>query len=262
MPELPEVEFAAGVARAVAVGRTITSIEVLHRSQRRALPARRARLLVGDRVEAVERRGKTQLLRLTSGRVLTVHFRMTGDWAVRAVGEALPPHARAVFAFDDGVRLVLDDSRALAVISLVEPGAFALPGLGPEANDTGFTAASLGAALAARRIPIKLALLDQRVVAGLGNIYAAEALWHAKIDPRVSAKSLRPVRLDRLVRAIRAVLAKAARHAQRYYSRGISAPNRFEVYDREGDSCRRCGSRIKRIVQGARSTCFCARCQR
>jgi formamidopyrimidine-DNA glycosylase len=261
MPELPEVEFAAGVARAVAVGRTITSIRVLHHAQRRALPARRARLLVGDRVNAVDRRGKTQLFRLTSGRVLAVHFRMTGDWAVRAAGEALPPHARAVFAFDNGVRLVLDDARALAVISMVEPGASAVPGLGPDANDPDFTAAALGAALAARRIPIKLALLDQRVVAGLGNIYVAEALWSAKIDPRTPANRLRSLRLKRLVAAIRRVLAKAARHAQRYYTRGLSAPNRFEVYDREGEPCRRCGARIKRIVQGARSTYFCATCQ-
>jgi len=261
MPELPEVAFAAGVARAVAVGRTITSIQVLHHAQRRVLPARRARLLVGDRVDAVERRGKTQLFRLTSGRVLTVHFRMTGDWVVRAAGEALPPRARAVLAFDDGVRLVLDDSRALSVIALVEPGASLVPGLGPDADDPDFTPASLGAVLATRRIPIKLALLDQRVVAGLGNIYAAEALWSAKIDPRRPANRLRSLRLKRLVAAIRSVLAKATRHAERYYSRGLAAPNRFAVYDREGEPCRRCGSRIKRIVQGARSTYFCAKCQ-
>jgi formamidopyrimidine-DNA glycosylase len=262
MPELPEVEFAAGVARAVAVGRTITSVRILHYAQRRTLPARRARRIVGDRVHLVERRGKTQLLRLTSGRVLTVHFRMTGDWAICDAGEPLPAHARAVFGFDNGVRLVLDDPRALAVISLFEPGASAVPGLGPDANHRDFTAAALGAALAVRRVPIKLALLDQRVVAGLGNIYAAEALWYARIDPRTPANRLRPLRLTRLVHAVRTVLAKATRQAKRYYGGGISIPNRFAVYDREGEPCRRCGRRIERIVQGARSTYFCPRCQR
>src|SRR5690554_3075966 len=111
MPELPEVEYAATVARSVAKGRTITSVRALHPAQRRALSPRAARSLAGDRVLDVERRGKTQRFRLESGRRLDVHFRMTGDWVVRHPGEALPPYARVELVFDDGASLVLDDPR-------------------------------------------------------------------------------------------------------------------------------------------------------
>src|SRR5688572_6613439 len=106
MPELPEVERAAAIARGVSVGRTITSVVVRHKSQRRSLPARMARSLVGDRILAVERRGKSQRFTLASGRELQVHFRMTGDWLVPGTG-ALPRTVRAIFAFDDGSRLAL-----------------------------------------------------------------------------------------------------------------------------------------------------------
>jgi len=262
MPELPEVEYAAAVARRVAVGRTITSAKVLHRSLRRALPARNARSLVGDRVDGIERRGKTQFFRLMSGRALAVHFRMTGDWHVSADGEPLPRHARAYLGFEGGLRLVLDDPRALSVLSLCAPGQGAADHLGPDADDPAFEPVSLAAALRTRRAPIKIALLDQRVVAGLGNIYTVEALWQARLNPRTPAHQLAVARLRQLVRAIRRVLAKAARNAERYYGAGASSPSRFAVYDREGKPCRRCGASIARMVQGGRSTYFCPRCQR
>src|SRR5574341_526817 len=133
MPELPEVERAAAIARTVAVGRTITSFIVRHRSQRRGLPAREARSLVGDRVIAVDRRGKTQRFKLASGRELQVHFRMTGDWIVPGQGR-LPRTVRAVVRFDDGGRLALDDPRALSVLSLCA-AADEDDGLGPDAID-------------------------------------------------------------------------------------------------------------------------------
>ncbi len=264
MPELPEVEAAATVARAVAAGRVITSIEVRHAAQRRALPERDARSLVGDRVRAVGRRGKYQFFRLSSGRVLQVHFRMTGDWQVVTGADPLPPHARVVIGFDSGRRLVLDDPRALSAASLYPAGSDPQPHLGPEADDPTLDVETLRHALAGRRGTIKSVLLDQRVVAGLGNIYAAEVLWHARIDPRAPARSVSHAGVARLLRAMRRVIARARRLAARYYrnpsSRSESA--RFAVYDREGRRCRRCGGTIRRMTQGSRSTYFCPRCQR
>ena len=260
MPELPEVERAAALARKVAVGRTITSVNVRHRSQRRGLPAKTARSLVGDRVLAVERRGKAQRFTLASGRELQVHFRMTGDWMIPESGR-LPRTVRAMITFDDGGRLALDDPRALSVLSLCGPGE-GDDRMGPDAMDPALTARRLGAALASRRIGIKAALLDQSIVAGIGNIYASESLWRARIDPRIPANRLSVARLGTLVRAIRATLS-AAMSQQRYYSRdrAESEAGRFAVYDREGKPCRRCRSRIKRITQAGRSTYFCSGCQ-
>jgi formamidopyrimidine-DNA glycosylase len=261
MPELPEVEHAAALARRIAVGRTITSVAVRHPSQRRGLPARDARSLAGDRVVAVVRRGKSQRFMLASGRVLQVHFRMTGDWTTPAPGP-LPRAVRAVIAFEDGRRLALHDPRALSVISLCADGA-ADDAMGPDATDPVVNARYLAGALATRRIPIKVALLDQSIVAGIGNIYAAEALWRARIDPRIPANRLPPARLGVLARAIRSTMQAALRRQQRYYGSGAREGDagRFAVYDREGQTCRRCGSRIKRITQAQRSTYFCAGCQ-
>jgi len=261
MPELPEVEFAATVARRIARGRTITSVRVLHRSQRRSLPARDAKSLVGDRILDVRRRGKSQRFALASGRELHVHFRMTGDWLAPGPG-AIPRTVRAILTFDDGTSLALDDPRALSVLTLHnEPAGD--DGIGPDALDPALRAVELGGRLATRRIPIKVALLDQRIVAGIGNIYACEALWRARIDPRIPASRVKPTTLPALLRAIRATLNAALKRQQRYYgsSEDWSDASRFAVYDREGEPCRRCRTRIKRITQAARSTYFCPKCQ-
>jgi len=263
MPELPEVEFAARIVRRAALGHTITRVRALHPSQRRGLPDEKARSLAGDRIVAVERRGKHQLLRLKSGRTLHVHFRMTGDWhVVERPGDALPPHARVEIALSNGTRLILDDPRALSAVTLHEAGVDPLPQLGPEATDRAFNAQWLGSALSKRRVPIKVALLDQRVVAGVGNIYASEALWDARIDPRVVAGQLRPAQLRSIVAGIRRVMARALKESARYYGRGASDPHRFTVYDREGEPCRRCATRVRRLVQGTRSTYYCPTCQK
>jgi formamidopyrimidine-DNA glycosylase len=261
MPELPEVELAAATARAIAVGRTITSVTLRHPSQRRGLPGKDARSLIGDRVLAVERRGKSQRFKLESGRELHVHFRMTGDWLVPERGP-LPRTVRALISFDDGGRLALDDPRALSVLSLcVAPGDD--DGLGPDALDPALTARQLAEALRGRRIPIKVALLDQAIVAGIGNIYAAEALWRARIDPRTPANTLPVTRLGPLLRAIRATLKAAIERQQRYHGADgtLDKGARFAVYDREGNPCRRCRTRIKRLTQAARSTYYCPGCQ-
>ncbi|MCC6316114.1 MAG: bifunctional DNA-formamidopyrimidine glycosylase/DNA-(apurinic or apyrimidinic site) lyase [Gemmatimonadaceae bacterium] len=261
MPELPEVEYAARLARLALEGRRISRVRVLHRSQRRALPVAAQRRVAGERVVAVNRRGKYQVIRLGSGRALVVHFRLNGDWAVRDAGAPLPPHARVVLELDTGASLVLVDSRALATITLHDAGEVLLAALGPEANSPAFNATSLGAWFRTKRGPVKPALLDQRKVAGIGNIYASEALWYARLDPRAAANRLGPAALRRLVLGVKRAMQKALAHPERYYGAGgVSDAVRFNVYDREGRPCRRCGTPITRIVQTGRSTYFCPRC--
>jgi formamidopyrimidine-DNA glycosylase len=250
MPELPEVEAAVRVLRAAAEGRTIIRARVMHRSLRARVAPARLRSLVGARVDRIERRGKHQLLHLDDGRTLHAHFRMAGDWIVDRVATPPPRFARAVVELDDGARIWLVDPRALSTLDVRDAAAPLELGLGPEATDPALRPPQLTRALARRRGAIKPALLDQRLIAGIGNIYAAEALWQARIDPRAPAASLTAAELARLLTAIRAVMRRA-----------IDGAIRFAVYEREGLPCRRCRNRIARIVQAGRSTYFCPHCQ-
>lgn len=259
MPELPEVERARQLLERAAAGKRLTSVRALHPSARRALPEREADSVAGARLSRVERRGKHQLLRLDDGRTLHAHFRMNGDWEIGRAGDPPPAHARYLLDFEDGTRVALTDSRALASIRLHPAGADPLPSMGPEATAPEFDAASLHAALAGRRCAVKVALLDQRVVAGLGNIYAAEALWHARVDPRAAASRVSKARCARIVEGARRALHDAASDPGRYQD--DEAAERLNVYGREGEPCRRCGKPIRRIVQAGRSTYFCAKCQ-
>jgi len=259
MPELPEVEQAVAVLRRAIEGRTISAIAVRHAAHRRRLGARSAARLIGERVSGVERRGKHQLVRLASGATLHVHFRMTGDWAIDTADAPWPRYARLAITTADGVRAVLTDPRALSTATWHPAGVDPLPSLGPEATDDRLTVARLAARLAGRRTPIKVALLDQRILAGVGNIYATEALWRARIDPRRPAGSLSPREVARLRRAVRAVLRAGLAAAGRYADGTTS--QRFAVYDRAGRPCRRCRAPIARLVQAGRSTWWCPRCQ-
>lgn len=259
MPELPEVEYASRIVRRAVVGGTVRDVKVLHRAQRRGLPPRDVARMRGAVITGVERRGKHQLLALSTGDTFVVHFRMTGDWLVDESGSPPPRFARVVLELEDGTRVSLVDPRALSTATLHRAGMDTLPVLGPDAADPSVTVKVFGEALARRRVSIKIALLDQRVLAGVGNIYAAEALWLARIDPQAVASSLTKARQRRLLEAIRAVLAKAQASTGRYRENGVG---RFEVYDRESLPCSRCGTAIDRIVQGGRSTYFCPWCQR
>jgi formamidopyrimidine-DNA glycosylase len=260
MPELPEVEAAVRVLRAAVVGRVIRAARALHASARRALPDDVADALAGRRVLAVRRLGKHQAIDLDDGSTLHAHFRMTGDWDVGRDGAPLPPHARVVLALDDGARVALVDPRALGSVSWYAPGAAPRPRLGPDALGDAFDHGALRAALRTRRAAIKPALLDQAVVAGVGNIYASEALWRAGVDPRAPAASLGPARAARLVDAVRGVLRDALDAPGRHQEG--EAVERLRVYGREGEPCARCGAPVRRVVQAGRSTYFCARCQR
>lgn len=257
MPELPEIEAAMKTLRRRAQGRTIARVQLLHPALKRRVKPAQLRALAGGVIERVERRGKHQLLHLADGRILHVHFRMNGDWAHGKVGVELPRFARAAIDFEDGTQLILLDSRALATVEIHAAGAELDLGLGPDAGDAAFTAEQLGAALAKKRGPIKPVLLDQRVVAGLGNIYSVEALWRAKISPSTRSDALSAVQVQSLRKAIAAVIKRAT--GSRYTDDDAA---RLDVYDREGAPCRRCKTPIERAVQAGRSTYFCPHCQK
>jgi formamidopyrimidine-DNA glycosylase len=256
MPELPEVEAALKVLRTRARGRAITRARLLHPALRRRIRPTQLRALAGARIARVERRGKHQLLHLDDGRILHAHFRMNGDWEVVPTGTPLPRFARAVLELDDGTSLVFVDSRALGTLDVHPAGVELELGLGPDAADAEWTSAQLAAALAPRRGPIKPALLDQRLVAGLGNIYAAESLWRARINPYTPCNALPRSRTVALRNAIAAVLRRAT--GSRYTDDDTVT---LDVYDREGLPCRRCGTPIERVVQAGRSTYYCPHCQ-
>jgi formamidopyrimidine-DNA glycosylase len=249
MPELPEVERAARWLRARTEGRTVLGVRVLHPALGRRLGRGARARLRGRRIVGVERRGKHQFVRLDDGSALHVHFRTSGEWVGGTPEEPLPRHARLVLDLDDGW-VALVDPRALATVELLAPGEEPAMTLGPDVTDPALDAAELRRRLAGRRVAIKPALLDQSVIAGVGNIYAVEGLWRARIDPRVPAARLGPRRLARLLDGLRAAIAAGERGEP------------FHVYGREGEACERCGHRIRRIVQAGRSTYFCPGCQR
>lgn len=267
MPELPEVADAVRRIRPRIRGRWIVAIEPLHAATRRALPPAARRRLVGRTITDVTRRGKYQLFVLDDGTQLVAHFRLDGDWVVQGSEKALPPHARLVIdlapratASHGANRLILTDPRALATITAHAPSRPPALSLGPEADAANLTPDALFARLASTRTAIKLALLDQRRLAGLGNIYAAEALWRAGIDPRTPATHLTRAQAAHLLRGIRAALRDGERRAGRYRTGTRTAP--FKVYDRAGAPCTRCGTAIAALTQGGRTTYWCPGCQR
>jgi formamidopyrimidine-DNA glycosylase len=260
MPELPEVDEAAGRLRAAITGKTLMRLDAHHASQKRHLPRNAARKVEGLRVEAVERRGKHQLVRFAGGSLLHVHFRMDGDWVFSTASEPLPRFARVSLDFHDGLRASLTDPRALCTVRYHSKSRPPALDLGPEADDPALTAEAFRLALKTKRGPIKPVLLDQRLIAGIGNIYAAESLWRAAIHPQVIASTLSARRASALLEAIRASLREGVVNAGRYRTGDRILP--LKVYDREGEPCERCGKTIKRITQSGRSTYFCASCQR
>ena len=259
MPELPEVETAARYLHTQVAGRTLRALIWLHPSIARD-SASRVNTLIGRTVERVVRVAKWQELRFSDGAVMVVHFRMTGDWAVTARALA-PAHARAHFVFSGSRHVWLVDSRALARVTMRdhdEPSAVSRTG--PDALDPTLDAIALRARFATRRSPIKQVLLDQSVIAGIGNIYATEALWKARIHPATPAAQLSLARVARLLDGVRWTMGLAFEQMGRHQYG--TASDRFCAYDREGEACSRCGSSISRITQGQRSTYFCRRCQR
>lgn len=274
MPELPEVETIRRDLAPVLEGRTIEAVRVRHTDillGPRRRPAFRARV-EGRRIRSVDRRGKWLLFRLDDGVVVT-QLRMTGRFCLGVGPEPPVPgfrHVAAEFDLDDGRTLFYDDVRRLGGFLWLTPRGWEREEsrFGPEPLAESFSAAALGTAMARGRAPVKNVLLDRTRVAGIGNIYASEALHAAGIDPRRPAGSLTDVELRRLHRSLRAVLRRALDSAGttlRDYRAVNGRSGRFQeslrVYGRDGDPCRRCGAEVRRIVQAGRSSFFCPACQ-
>ena len=267
MPELPEVETVRTKLAPRLEGRTLTRVEILDpRLTRPHDLFEVAEELEGDRIVSVERRGKYLVLRMESGLGLLVHLRMTGGFHWDPV-----THERAVLELDDGSRLVYRDIRRFGTWLVLEDAdvePYLAAKNGPEPLGPRFTARWLGAQFARRRGPVKAVLLDQRVVAGLGNIYADEALWRARVSPLRPANELSAEEVARVTRAIRAALRMGIER-QGSTLRDYAAPDgasgsmqdEFRVYGRDGLPCRRCRATITKTRVGGRGTWFCPRCQ-
>jgi formamidopyrimidine-DNA glycosylase len=274
MPELPEVETIRLALEPHLVGRRFERVEIDDpRLVRPYEPLAVAAELEGERVAALERRGKYLIVRFESDRALLIHLRMTGSLRHAARGTlGHDPYRRAVVKLDDGSDVAYRDVRRFGTWELLEPeevDAYLQRRLGREPLERSFTAKRLAERLEGRRAPLKAALLDQRTVAGLGNIYVDEALWRAQLHPLRPAGTLDADELTRLTKAIRdALRAGIARQGAslRDYStpdgRRGRAQERFRVYGREGEPCPRCGTPIDKIRVGGRGTWYCPNCQR
>ena len=273
MPELPEVETIRLALEPHVVGRTFERVEIDDaRLVRPFEPVAVAAELEGERVAALDRRGKYLIVRFESGRVLLIHLRMTGSLRHAAAGNLEDdPHRRAVVRLDDGSDVAYRDVRRFGTWHLLESDEvedYLGRRLGGEQLERTFTARRLGERLANRRAPVKAALLDQRTVAGLGNIYVDEALWRAQIHPLREAGTLDAAELSRLAAAIREALRAGIRrqgaslrdYAQPDGRRG-RAQERFRVYGRTGEPCPRCGTPIDKIRVAGRGSWYCPRCQ-
>jgi formamidopyrimidine-DNA glycosylase len=295
MPELPEVETVRRGLMQAMQGRSVVTVQLNRPDLRLPLPQAFAARLAGQTIEAVERRAKYLILRLSGGESLLAHLGMSGRFTVLKPdgrmmslgdepGEPVSTrnglHDHVVFLLDDGTRVIYTDPRRFGLMDLCAtsdlPSHPLTRDLGIEPLGNRLRASFLAAAFAGKKAPLKALLMDQRLIAGLGNIYVCEALFRAGLSPRRRAGSLvrsRKIidpRLTRLVRAIRQVLTDAIAaggSTLRDYARldgTLGAfQHRFSVYDREDEPCpkRGCGGRIRRIVQSGRSTFYCPRCQ-
>jgi formamidopyrimidine-DNA glycosylase len=281
MPELPEVETVMRGLAARLQGRRVVRAELRRPDLRWAVPDQLAARLTGSAVLGFRRRGKYILMRLAGGDSMLLHLGMSGRMNITEAALPSPrdvPHEHLVLVTDDGWRIAFVDPRRFGSLDLVrtrdEESHRLLAGLGPEPLEADFSATSLSAALAGRHTPIKAALLDQKVVAGLGNIYVCEALFRARISPRRLARSVAGARADRLVPAIRATLTEAIAaggSSLRDYVQPSGELGYFQhawkVYGRAGEACAHCPGLpscqgISRIVQSGRSTFFCPATQR
>ncbi|HEY0544724.1 MAG TPA: bifunctional DNA-formamidopyrimidine glycosylase/DNA-(apurinic or apyrimidinic site) lyase [Pyrinomonadaceae bacterium] len=276
MPELPEVELVARSLDKVLRGRQIIKAELLRaRLAPENSPREFARALKRATVETVGRRGKHLLFNFDNSRVLITHLRMTGRFLYLPPEAPLPKHTHALFHLDNRRRLVFTDQRHFGLMKIVKAAELhntkELRALAPEPFSDDFSPAYLRATLKRSRRALKEVLLDQTKVTGLGNIYAAEALFIARVNPFIAAAELSSRRMPRLHHAIREILREAIAHGSTmnvdpqdiddsYFGGGYNG--RWRVYDREGEPCPVCQSGIRRITHAGRSTYFCPRCQR
>jgi len=269
VPELPEVETVRRAIAPALEGRTLEQVEINDvRLTRPEDPLIVAAELTGERVEHVDRRGKYLIVRFVSGRALLIHLRMTGSLLRDPAGSS---HLRALLSLDDGSEVGYRDVRRFGTWLLLEPGElepYLGARLGEEPLVAAFTARGLGERLEGRRAPLKAALLDQRTLAGLGNIYVDEALWYAKLHPLRPAGGLDRDELRHLHRAIRKALELGiARQGSTLSTYRLpdgssgSMQKEFRAYGRADEPCDRCGTPITKTRVGGRGTWFCPHCQ-
>jgi len=279
MPELPEVETVRRGLTPKLVGRRIVRLIQRRRDLRVPLPKKFAERVEGRRVLGIDRRAKYLLLRLDDGHTLITHLGMSGRMtlhdAASAAEHPFQRHDHVVIDTDEGWQVRFNDARRFGLMLLAAddevPGHKLFKGLGPEPLDEAFDGESLAKRLKGRRTPIKAALLDQKTLVGVGNIYACEALFLAGISPRRSAHTVQGERAERLAAAIKRVLISSIDdggstlrdHVQPDGELGYFQ-TRFNVYDRQGAVCPTpgCGKLVRRLVQSGRSTFYCAACQR
>src|SRR5262245_2709403 len=282
MPELPEVETVRRGLAPVMEGQRFAKVEVRRGDLRWPLPKDFAQKLHGKTVEGLGRRAKYLLADLSSGDVLLMHLGMSGSFRVgkdSAPGTKSTVHDHVVFHMSNGMTVIFNDPRRFGSMKLVPRAKLEqeplLRALGPEPLGNEFDATMLASACAGKKTSLKAALSDQRVVAGLGNIYVCEALFRARLSPMRRASTIadrrgKPnQRAEKLVEAIKAVLSaaiEAGGSARRDHRRADGSlgyfQHNFQVYDREGQPCPSCHGKIKRVVQGGRSTFYCSSCQR
>ena len=271
MPELPEVETTVRGLEHVLKGRRIRRVEARRADLRRAFPKDLGQRLTGARVTSLGRRAKYGLIDTDRGDTMVFHLGMSGAWRIDP--QELGKHDHLLIETDEGRRLHLRDPRRFGSVDLVPTDQLAewpaFKQLGREPLDGSIDGQWLKQRFARRSAAVKLLLLDQRIVAGLGNIYVCEALFRARIDPRKAAGKVSGSKLGALAEAIPAVLEDAIR-AGGSTLKDFAAPDgelgyfskQFDVYDREGEACRGCSGKVKRIAQGGRSTFFCPSCQK
>jgi formamidopyrimidine-DNA glycosylase len=272
MPELPEVETIRRDLLPLVQGRMITDAWVSPDAPRLVQlmdPREFERLLPGHRIEDVTRRGKYLVFRLDRGMLWAVHLRMTGRLRHSAADAPEVPYLRARFGLDDGDRLSFNDLRKFGMMWLVDDWSLVDPGLGPEPLDGAFRPAAFHRVLKRRTAPVKAVLLDQSVIAGIGNIYADEALFAAGIDPRKSAGRVSRPAAVRLHAAIIRVLNDALEGRGSSFSDYVDGRGnegtyhmKVKVFRRTGEPCYTCGTPVRRVKLGGRSTHFCPKCQR
>lgn len=271
MPELPEVETIRRALGLQLTGRRIEAVVQRRPDLRLPLPPELPQRLAGRRIETVRRRAKYLILDLDDGMTILLHLGMSGRLVLD--GPALGPHEHLTFAVEGGRTLRFVDPRRFGLLDLCPTPALGahprLVGLGLEPLDDAFDGPRLQALLAGRRTALKVALMDQRIVVGVGNIYASEALFRARLSPRRTSMFLRPAQTERLTRAVKEVLLDAIEAGGSSLRDYVQADGelgffqfRFQVYDRAGAPCPRCGAAVRRIVQAARATFHCPRCQR
>lgn len=269
MPELPEVETVKNEISPYVIGRRITGVSLLWEGivRESSIPEFRSRL-IGQEITGVSRRGKYLFFSLSNGDLLNVHLKMTGSLIIGHDSAEPPRYTRAIIHLDNDTSIFFRDPRKFGILRLAKDKISIVGKLGPEPLEAGFTPAVLARLLAKRTAPVKALLCDQNVVAGIGNMYADEALFAAGIHPLRTGGSLSQEEIKRLHQAIRHVLragiSKQGASTDTYYrpdgTRG-TAHDEFQVAHGRGKSCPRCGTPIQRIAVRNRGTYFCPKCQ-